>query len=576
MSTSSFAAPARCVARLILVSAALGMCARAVSTKGLHFYPDDPIAREPESQDASKAQPYFMGSMYEMTNNLFVTAGYRPSGTRAQNINTIDEVPDSNWFTNRIGTTRVTIEDLVRGPNRGAPPDPSRWILTREKTSGSHPGFTARDAKGETWFLEFDPPYFAEGATGAVEVATKIFWAFGYNQVETFLTTFDPGQVEFDPKATIRRPNGARTKFTHDDMNAILERVARKPDGTYRIVAGRLIPGKILGGFLYDGTRPDDPNDVVPHEHRRELRALRVFGAWTNLTDLKASNTIDALATENGRTVVKHYLQDVGSTFGMCNDLHEWDLSYEHFIQGDTSRRRLFSFGFALSPWQTARYVEYPSIGKFEGDVFDPRKWRPQTPTTAYLEMRDDDAFWAARRVAAFTDEMIRAAVHTGEYSDPAAEKYLADVLIKRRDKIIGTYLTAVNPIVNPRLDGESRLTVENAAFAAGVASGPATYHASWFRFDNATGETQPLSATQSTTTTIDAPRGLPTASGSFIGADLSVESAGHPAWQRPIRIYFRRSGEGWTLVGLERLPETLTTDPEKSRSNAGTAKDAK
>ena len=98
---------------------------------------------------------------------------------------------------------------------------------------------------------------------------------------------------------------------------------------------------------------------------------------------------------------------------------HEWDLSWEHFYQGDTTRRRLFSFGFALSPWQTVDYVEYPSIGKFEGDRFDPRTWRPQTPTTAYLELRDDDAFWAARRVAAFTDDLIRAAVHTGQYSDP-------------------------------------------------------------------------------------------------------------------------------------------------------------
>ena len=125
-------------------------------------------------------------------------------------------------------------------------------------------------------------------------------------------------------------------------------------------------------------------------------------------------------------------------------------------IEGAATRRRLFSFGFALSPWQTVRYVEYPSIGKFEGDRFDPRTWRPQTPTTAYLEMRDDDAFWAARRVAAFTDELIRAAVHTGQFSDPAAEKYLADVLIKRRDKIAATYLTAVNPIVDPRLDAST------------------------------------------------------------------------------------------------------------------------
>ncbi len=62
-------------------SLALGMFASAVSTKGPHFYPDDPIAREPESQDASKAQPYQIGSLYEMTNNLFVTSGYKPSGT---------------------------------------------------------------------------------------------------------------------------------------------------------------------------------------------------------------------------------------------------------------------------------------------------------------------------------------------------------------------------------------------------------------------------------------------------------------------------------------------------------------
>ena len=53
------------------------------------------------------------------------------------------------------------------------------------------------------------------------------------------------------------------------------------------------------------------------------------------------------------------------------------------------------------------------------------------------MELRDDDAFWAAQRVAAFTDEMIRAIVHTGEFSDPAAEKQLGDILIKRRDKIV-------------------------------------------------------------------------------------------------------------------------------------------
>jgi hypothetical protein len=541
---------------LILVAATLGLLASRVSTKGPHFYPDDPIAREPESQDASKAQPNYIGSLYEMTHNLFITANYKPTGLRAKNINTIDEVPDSSWFTNRIGTRTVTADEVARGPLVGAPPDPSKWVLIREKTAGVHPGFTAKDAKGETWFLEFDPPYFPEGATGAVSVATKIFWAFGYNQVESFLTTFDPRNADIDPKATVKRPSGARTRFTRDDMNVVLENVARNADGTYRVIAGRQLPGKILGGYQYAGTRPDDPNDVVPHEHRRELRALRVFGAWTNLTDLKAANTLDTLDTVNGRSIVKHYLQDVGSTFGMCNDLHEWDLSYEHFYQGDTTMKRLVSFGFALSPWQTIKYVEYPSIGKFEGDRFDPRLWRPQTPTTAYMELRDDDAFWAARRIAAFSDELIRAAVHQAQYSDPNAEKYLGDMLIKRRNTILNIYLTAVNPVVNPRLDASGRLTFENAAVAAGVASEPATYRASWFRFDNATGETQPISETRSSTTSVDAPSGLPSGAGSFVAVDIAVDSAGHPTWVRPVRTYFQRETGGWKLVGLERMPD--------------------
>ncbi len=538
---------------LVVAAAVCGFTSASATSP--HFYRDDPISREPESQDASPAAVSEIGDLYEMTYNLFVQPGYKPSGRRAQNLNTVDEVPDSSWFTNRIGARSLTIDEVVRGPIVGAPPDPSRWVIVRQKTSGSHPGITARDAKGETWFLEFDPSSYPEGATGAVMMATKFFWALGYNQVESFLTSFDPKHMEFDPNATIRRPNGKRTPFTRDDIDALLEQVARKPDGTYRVVAGRLLPGKILGNFRYEGTRPDDPNDLVPHELRRDLRALRVFGAWTNLTDLKSRNTLDTLLTENGHPIVKHWLQDVGSTFGMCNDRYEWDLSWEHFYQGNTTAKRLFSFGFALSPWQTVKYVEGRSIGKFEGDRFDPREWRPQTATTAYMELRDDDAFWAAQRIAAFSEEMIRAIVHTGEFGDAAAEKALGDIMIKRREKIMQTYLPVVNPIVEPRLAND-RLTFDNAAVAADIAKAPEAYRASWFGFDNVTGATRLLSDTSSATTTIEAPAGLPTTVDSFIAVDITANSREHAAWQKPVRTYFRRESNGWKLVGLERLPE--------------------
>ncbi len=199
-----------------------------MTTQTPRFYSDDPIAVEPSSRDASGVEPWDIGLTYELSYNLFVTSNYKPTNTRAGNINTVDEIPDSSWFTNRIGSTALAPDRVARGPEIGTPPSPGRWVILREKTAGANPGFTARDAAGETWFLGFDPPSRPEGATGAVVVANKLFWALGYNQVEMFLTTFDPKRAEIDPKATVRRPSGERTPFTVDDMRAVLDKVARE------------------------------------------------------------------------------------------------------------------------------------------------------------------------------------------------------------------------------------------------------------------------------------------------------------------------------------------------------------
>jgi hypothetical protein len=537
------------LAGLVLMVAALAR----VSTTGPRFYDDDPIAREPETQDASGAEPVDLGLLFDLSYDLFVTPKRVPSNIRAQNANTIDEVPDSSWFTNRVGARELTAAEIARGPAVGTPPAPERWVIIREKTAGVNPGFTARDANGETWFLSFDSPASPDGSTAEVVIASKLFWALGYNQVEMFISTFDPDHVVIDPAATKRRPSGKRTPFTRDDLNEMLEKAARKADGTYRVAAGRLLPGKVLGGFRYAGTRTDDPNDIVAHEHRRELRALHVFGAWTNLTDLRATNTLDTVVTENGRGIVKHYLQDVGSTFGMANRPHDWSFGWEYLFEPNVSRARLVSFGFDLSPWQTIPYTENRSIGHFEGDHFDPRTWKPQTPNAAYQEMRADDAFWAARRVMAFSDDLIRAAVRTGQYSDSAAELLLASVLIKRRDAIGRTYLTAINPIVNPSLDASGTLRFENAAVSAGFAKQPAGYRVTWARFDNATGSTTSLGEARGTTTSLGPPRPLPDELGAFVEVAVVAEGSAESAWEQPVRIYFRRTGDGWKLVGLER-----------------------
>jgi hypothetical protein len=150
---------------------------------------------------------------------------------------------------------------------------------------------------------------------------------------------------------------------------------------------------------------------------------------------------------------------------------------------------------------------------------------------------------------------MIRALVKTGQYSDPAAEKLLADVLIKRRNKISQTYLTRINPLVNFALDDSGALTFSNAAVDAGVAKPPSTYTAAWSTLDNNTGATNAVGETSSRTYRILAPAGLPSASGSFIVADVRAASE-HASWSKPVRATFNRTASGWKLVGLDRMTE--------------------
>jgi hypothetical protein len=274
---------------------------------------------------------------------------------------------------------------------------------------------------------------------------------------------------------------------------------------------------------------------------------------------MKAGNTLDTIITDSGRGIVRHYLQDVGSTFGIgANGPHDWNEGWEYLYEGGATRRRFLTFGFDFSPWQTADYQDYPSIGRFEGDAFDPETWKPRVPTAAFLEMRDDDAFWAARRVMAFSDDLVRAIVKTGRFSDPKAEQYMGDVLVKRRNKIGRAYLTKINPIVDPRLDASGALSFGNAAVQYSLAEAPASYTAAWSRFDNATGTSTPIAETTSRETRVQAPAGLPTAPGSFVKVALSAQSPGHPSWAKPVDAYFKRGATGWTLVGLERLPESV------------------
>ena len=553
----------RSASTLLVFACAIAFVATAIGTLAggtRKFFDDDPIPREPETQDASGATPYDINLIWDLSYNLFANPARNQPKIRAKNLNTIDEVADSSWFVNRILSQPLNVEDVGRGPVTGPGPA-GRLTIIAPKSAGAAPGFLARDERGSLWFVSFDAKGQPEGATSVIMVANKLFWALGYWQVENHLIVIRPDELAIADTAKWKPPSGKRRRMHRSDLAEVLRRAHRRADGSYRAVAARGLPGKILEGFQYHGTRPDDPNDVVPHEHRRELRALKVFGAWTNLVDMKAGNTLDTVVQENGRGIVRHYLQDVGSTFGIgANGPRDYDEGWEHLYEGDPMWKRLVSAGFYLRPWQKADYPDYPAVGRFEAEQFDPREWKPRVPTAAFLMSRADDEFWAARRVMAFSDEMIRAAVRAGGFSDPAAEKYLGDVLLERRDKIGKAFLPAVNPLVDFALDDAGVLTFDNAAVRAGVAEAPrAGYQASWFAFDNATGQARPIGETgRSPALRFQAPAGLPGETGAYVKVQVSAIDPPDPSWTTPVEVYFRRQAGGWKLVGLERLPDAL------------------
>ena len=117
------------------------------SAAGPKFYRDDPIWTDPETQDASGAQRIRPSQVFDFVENSFLDAGERTS-KRAVNVNTVDEVPDSSWFTNRIGRERWPIDRIVRGPDTGTGPAPGAWTVIEAKSEGISPGLTVKDFDG--------------------------------------------------------------------------------------------------------------------------------------------------------------------------------------------------------------------------------------------------------------------------------------------------------------------------------------------------------------------------------------------------------------------------------------------
>ncbi|MFA5910267.1 MAG: hypothetical protein WC815_15915 [Vicinamibacterales bacterium] len=526
-----------------------------VSAQSRRFFPDDPIWREPITQDVKNAKRYEPDLAYQTLENLFWFPGDRQVGQRAKNLNTVDEVPDGPFFVNRAGRMPLTPAEVARAANTSEGPAPGPWTVVSAKSDGITPGFTIRDSARQIWFVKFDPPGWRAMATGSEIVAAKLFWAAGYHTAEYHIAQLKPENLSID-KDTRITPSGETSRpMQHSDLAWLLSRADGDPDGSYRVILSKATPGRPVGRIGFHGTRADDPNDVVPHEHRRELRGYFVFAAWLNHVDAKGINSLSSLVTENGRSFIRHYLLDFGSALGSAavGPREGWE-GYEPLLElpGDVGKRVL-SFGFKIPRWRTQDYFESPSIGRLPRDhsEWDPESWWPHITNAAFRHMRADDTFWAATKLAAITDEMIKAAVTEGRFGDPASEAFLAQAIADRRLRILQAFLPKVNPIVDPALDAQGRLTFRNAAVDAAVSDRVPGYRALWYAFDNAADKATLVATTEETQSPLPMP---PMPASEFIKVDIAAVG-GPEAWTRPISVYFRRNLAGWTLVGLERLP---------------------
>jgi hypothetical protein len=502
-------------------------------------------------------KPLEVNLLSDLAYNLIATRPLPP--TPARNVNTVGEVPDSSWFTNRLGHRALTPEDVAKGPNTTPGPAAGTWTVIASKSDGITPGFTIKDAAGQVWFVKFDPPGYPAMSTGTEVAVTKLMWALGYHVPENHIAHFRRDQLVVGEGAKFTAAGGKKRPMKAEDIDQLLRRTDRAADGSIRVVASKALPGKPIGRIRFRGTRPDDPNDIVPHEDRRELRGYGVFAAWLNHVDAKSINSLDVLMTENGKSYVRHYLLDFGSSLGSSGvEPASYSAGSGYYIEPGLIGRQMIGFGLVFPQWHRASFYEAPSVGRLplENTAFNPNDWKPRVPNQAFLQARADDKFWAAQKLAAMTTDMLRAAVTAGEFNDPASETVLVTALAERRDAILRAHLTGANPIADPALDEDGTLSFRNAAVDAGVASAPRGYHAVWSTFDNATGATRTLGETSATGGRMHAPQNLEGATGFVM---VSVRSAGaqHPAWERPVDAFFQRRDGGWRLVGFERLPQT-------------------
>lgn len=423
--------------------------------------------------DSGRAGELVRHSIVAPLQSIFNSPGVvrRLAGRRAEayNVTSADEVADEGWFVSRVSDrTGGAPPDSEANPDSRAP-----WTVIAWHRASTLPVLTIRDATGREYWLTFDAPEFPELATTAEIVTAQLYRAAGYHVPTVALLRFDPDRQLATPS---------------DSLRGALSGLPR--DGTGRIrAAAHHLPGQALGAFNFSGHRSDDPADSIPHEQRRELRGLYVVAAWLNHTGLFRGTTLD-VGIEGGTPAVRHYLLGLESTLDAAAGGRPKRQRAGTEATWDAGKivSRLLTLGFFAVPWERA-----------DAAPFDPGRWTPSFPNSAFAHRTTRDGYWGAKRVGGIANEQIVAAVWAAQPTDSTRARALIGMLQTRRLATLRHWYSRVTAFDEPAIGGagEARtLQFRDLMVGEGLATaGPRSYHirASW------PGDVAPQSANLST-----------------------------------------------------------------------------
>ena len=355
----------------------------------------------------------------------------------AGDVNSMDHVPKSSWYEPRLGYRQISPQELLHGPEEVGPPV-APLTVAKAKKAGGNPGFIIKDSRGKSYLMKFDPPDFPAIETTTALIVNRLFWGFGYNVPEDYLYFFSPEELSFEKDGAV----------TRDDLDEVLSKVAPHVDGHYRSTVSYFIQGKILGPLSQVGVRKDGKNDKVKHENRRVLRALKVFGAFTNHSDMRIDNSLDVYVGEEGEGYVKHYLLDFGEAFGGHGAEHDrlWD-GFNHLYSVKEIFKNIVTFGLVVDDWENIKYTKWKSVGAFESEAYDPAKWKETWPYEPIRISRREDDYWAAKILGALSCEQLEFLIKEARYPEDAAADYMLKTLLERQKKTLQYFLYNVSPL---------------------------------------------------------------------------------------------------------------------------------